>query len=246
MFDSLRDKFEKVQEGITASFFGLTVAEPVPDTKTSQISERNLNAGANVLCKYQSDWKELHKIAEENASHAQSLDSGIAELHKNVDKQWNLMMKLSTSLQMLPQLITNSNNLLEEICSLHHLVEDIEISLLSLTDIVEMQLLQENQLESRFRLAMHREKKLADLNNVKARLCTEHADKLYKHEKNIEAKQKERQEVFSQAFQEDIIQYKESGTVEPNKRPLVQGPVLEEIELNEDSDKESLNELLDG
>lgn len=41
------------------------------------------------------------------------------------------------------------------------------MSLLSLTDIVEMQLLQENQLESRFRLAMHREKKLAELNNVK-------------------------------------------------------------------------------
>lgn len=49
----------------------MTVAEPVPDTKTTHISEHNLNAGANVLCKYQSDWKELHKIAEENASHAQ-------------------------------------------------------------------------------------------------------------------------------------------------------------------------------
>lgn len=46
-------------------------------------------------------------------------------------------------------------------------MQDVELSLLSLTDIVEMQLLQENQLESRFRLAMHREKKLADLNNVK-------------------------------------------------------------------------------
>lgn len=246
MFDSLRDKFEKVQEGITASFFGLTVAEPVPDTKTVQVSERNINAGANILCKYQTDWKELHKIAEENASHAQSLDSTIGDLHKNVDKQWNLMMKLSSSLQTLPHLIANSNNLLEEISRLQNVVEDVEMSLLCLTDIVEMQLLQEHQLESRFRLAMHREKKLADLNNVKARLCTEHADKLCKYEKIIEAKQKERQEVFSQAFQEDIMQYKESGTVQHNKRPTVQGPVLEEIELNEDGDAESLNELLDG
>lgn len=49
---------------------GLTVAEPIPDIKTAQISERNWNAGANILYKYQSDWKELHKIAEENVSHA--------------------------------------------------------------------------------------------------------------------------------------------------------------------------------
>jgi hypothetical protein len=50
----------------------LTVSEP-SSRKTKALSGRtvNLNAGAELLEKYQTDWKELHQISEENAKKAE-------------------------------------------------------------------------------------------------------------------------------------------------------------------------------
>jgi hypothetical protein len=52
------------------SFRGLSVVDP---PRRSQINSSvvNYNAGADVLHKYQSQWSELHKLAEENAVKAQ-------------------------------------------------------------------------------------------------------------------------------------------------------------------------------
>jgi hypothetical protein len=50
----------------------LTVSEQ-SSRKTKTLSGRkvNLNAGAELLEKYQTDWKELHEISEENAKKAE-------------------------------------------------------------------------------------------------------------------------------------------------------------------------------
>jgi hypothetical protein len=47
----------------------LTVSDPVSRKPKSSSTDRkiNLNAGAELLDKYQADWKELHEIAESNA-----------------------------------------------------------------------------------------------------------------------------------------------------------------------------------
>jgi len=51
------------------SFRGLSVTDP---PRRAQVNnDVNYNAGADVLHKYQSQWSELHKLAEENAIKAQ-------------------------------------------------------------------------------------------------------------------------------------------------------------------------------
>jgi hypothetical protein len=51
------------------SFRGLSVADPPRRLRVK--GDVNYNAGAHVLHKYQSQWSELHKLAEENAVKAQ-------------------------------------------------------------------------------------------------------------------------------------------------------------------------------
>jgi len=54
------------------SFRVLTVSEPVSrKSKTLPGRKVNLNAGAELLEKYQTEWKELHIISEENAKNAE-------------------------------------------------------------------------------------------------------------------------------------------------------------------------------
>jgi hypothetical protein len=54
----------------TFSFRGLSVGESPQRLQVSS-SAVNYNAGADVLHKYQSQWRELHKLTEENAVKAQ-------------------------------------------------------------------------------------------------------------------------------------------------------------------------------
>jgi len=51
------------------SFRGLSVADPPRRVQVN--NDVNYNAGADVLHKYQSQWSELHNLAEENAIKAQ-------------------------------------------------------------------------------------------------------------------------------------------------------------------------------
>lgn len=50
--------------------------------------------------------------------------------------------------------------------------EEVEDALMNLEDVIEIQELQERQLDHRFQLAMYKEKKLADFEDMKGTLKT--------------------------------------------------------------------------
>ncbi|XP_069676368.1 dysbindin-like [Periplaneta americana] len=243
MFDSLRDKFQTVQEGITASFRGLSVADPPRRTQVDS-STVNYNAGADILHKYQTQWSELHKLAEENALRAQELDNVIGCLHQKFEKQWTDVGNIGSTLASVPQLLSSVQQLMEQIGALQGLFEDVEGALFQLEDMVETQDLQERQLDHRFQFALYKEKKLSELEAVRANLATEHADKVVQHELRQQKLLRERQDAFGQAFQQDVKEFKLSGSLPNKKKPGVdRGPSLEEVTL-EPADTEELDKFL--
>lgn len=242
MFDSLRCKFQTVQEGITASFRGLSVADPPRRLRVK--GDVNYNAGAHVLHKYQSQWSELHKLAEENAVKAQELDNIIDCLHTTFEKQWSDVSHVATTLAAVPQLLTSVQQLMEQIGALQELFEDVEGALFQLEDMVETQDLQERQLDHRFQFALYKEKKLAELEAVRVSLASEHADKVVQHELRQQKLLRERQDAFGQAFQQDIQEFKLSGSLPKVKNiSVARGPSLEEVTL-EPADTEELDKFL--
>lgn len=243
MFDSLRDKFQTVQEGITASFRGLSVGESSQRLQVSS-SAVNYNAGADVLHKYQSQWHELHKLTEENAVKAQELDSIIGCLHQKFEKQWSDVSHVASTLAAVPQLLTNVQQLMEQIGALQGLFEDVEGALFQLEDMVETQDLQERQLDHRFQFALYKEKKLSELEAVRANLASEHADKVVQHELLQQKLLRERQDTFGQAFQQDVQEFKLSGSLPKMENiGVARGPSLEEVTL-EPADPEELDKFL--
>ncbi|XP_046387191.1 dysbindin protein homolog [Ischnura elegans] len=252
MFDSIRDKIHTVHEGIAASFRGLNVNDaPRRSARTS--NNVNYNAGADVLNKYQSNWSELHQLTEENSKKAEGIDATIKSLHESFEKQWVAVGHICASISTVPQLLNGVQELMEQIGTLQTLFADVEGSLLKLEDMIETQELQEKQLDHRFQLAMFKEKKLGEIEQVKEELVRNHAEKVRDHEQRRQQVLKERQEAFGKVFEEDMQQYKTSGRIPKvesvlEHRGLVEGPAisLDDVELDDGGEeaKAALDEFL--
>ena len=233
MFDSFKGKFQSVQEGITASFYRISLGESSrPATANDSV---NLNAGAQLLLRYQTEWHDGHHLAEENASKAQAIDEIIGDLHVTFEKQWVNVTQLNSMMAALPQVISSTQSLMEQLAILQESFDEVEHNLLQLEDIVETQELQERQLDHRFQLALYKEKKLQELERVRESLVSAYAEKMVHHETRQSHTLKERQEAFGQVFQEDLEQFKQSGKLPVSpKRASGPGPSLEEVTLDDD------------
>ncbi|XP_054275626.1 uncharacterized protein LOC128994840 isoform X2 [Macrosteles quadrilineatus] len=185
----------------------------------------------------------MHKLAEENANIAKKVDDRIGHLHGEVTRQWQGMTQLAAALNTVPSLCSRTDQIICQIEDVQRLVEEVEASLLHLADIVELKELQERQLDKRFQLAIHSEKRLAQLDSLRAKLSEEHRHKVLRYEKEFEKKQKERQETFGKAFEDDLETFRQTGVVPTIRPSLSTGPSLEEVEL--DIDTEALDHMLE-
>nr|CAD7200358.1 unnamed protein product [Timema douglasi] len=162
----LRDTYELRFTHLRESLRGLSVGDQPPREQAAGLPVK-LSAGADLLHKYQTEWSEIHKQSEENAHQAQVVDSMIARLHHTCEKQSLEIVRMSTALANLPQLIDSVQLLMDQIASLQGLFEEVETGVLRLEDMIEIQELQEKQLEHRFQFALYKEKKLSELESLK-------------------------------------------------------------------------------
>ncbi|CAK9805809.1 Dysbindin protein homolog [Anthophora quadrimaculata] len=234
MFGTLRNKFQMVQEGISASIRGLTVAENPKPKKFTNIRNVNYNAGADLLHRFQLQWNELHELAEENAEKAQEVDKLIGTIYEKLEQEWKNITCLNNTLAYIPKLNNAIQDLMDQIGTLQEMFEEVESAIYRLEDLNEMLELQSRQLDHRFQLALYKEKKLAELNIIKAKLANEHIERVSKFELKQQKMMKERRETFEEVFNEEIKEYKETGSI--SKLPVSQeGPSLDEIVLDVDS-----------
>lgn len=234
MFGTLRNKFQTVQEGISASIRGLTIVENPKPTKFINIRNVNYDAGADILHRFQLEWNELHELAEENAGKAQEANKLIGTIYEKLENEWKNIMCLNSTLAHIPKLNNAIQELMDQIGTLQEMFEEVESAIYRLEDLNEMLDLQNRQLDHRFQLALYKEKKLAELNVIKAKLANEHIDRVSKYELKQQKMMKERRDTFDEVFKEELKEYKETGSI--SKLPVTQqGPSLDEIVLDVDS-----------
>lgn len=240
MLENLRDKILNVQHDLSSSFRNLAAG----DVQLSRSKKNNykgipLNSGADLLNYYQQQWEELHRNDAENAKKAEEVDMLIGNLHSFCVEHLTIIKQINTQLAALPQLQTSILDLMGKIGELEGVFEEVEDALMNLEDVIETQELQERQLDHRFQLAMYKEKKYADFENMKAKLNEEHSNKVYEFEKKQMAVLEERQHTFQEVFEEELQQYKAHGIKELRKRVSSSSSTeptipLENIDLDED------------
>ncbi|KAL4131107.1 hypothetical protein QTP88_008456 [Uroleucon formosanum] len=247
MFGNLREKLHNVvQEGLSASLRGLSVNEVIAAQSPSE-HPVNYDAGADLLHKYQTEWNQLHLLAEDNAHKAEEVNEMISLLHHQMSEQWKKMDTITSCMDLMPQLVKSIENAMKDMENIKLLINDVEHQLLKLDDVVEEQELQEQMLNERFQLAVYRSKKLKELEKISGELEADHKEKVADLEQKINIKLKERQEIFNQVFQQDMRQYIISGMIPVMKSSSNGGRnevSLEDIEIEDDTD--ALDELLNS
>lgn len=242
MFGSLRNKFQTVQEGISASIRGLTNVDNPRHKKSVNIRNVNYNAGADILHRFQLQWNELHELAEENARKAQEADKLIMCINEKLEQEWRNFACLNSTLAYIPKINNSIQNLMDQIGTLNEMFEEVEGAIYRLEDLNEILDLQSRQLDHRFQLALYKEKKLSELNCVREKLANEHIERVSQHELKQQKMLKERRDTFEGVFKQELEEYKATGSIP--KLPVTQkGPSLDEIVL--DIDSKIFDEFLD-
>uniref|UniRef100_A0A1B0A2I7 Dysbindin n=1 Tax=Glossina pallidipes TaxID=7398 RepID=A0A1B0A2I7_GLOPL len=185
-------------------------------------SNINASAGCQILSKYENDWQMLHQNNEENSKKAAELAEQIETIEQKMSNHQIIITDLLTSLAGLPKLtekLKSCQHTLVEVQELHTLIErDFE----KLEDLCEECDFQEQK------------------------LALEQEERIHNHEVKLQQMQKERQAVFEDAFQYDLLEYKRTGQVPKIDKDLNSAVTLEEIVLDDNGTKDALEEFLNG
>lgn len=188
-------------------------------TTWSRSSAINFDAGCALLERNEKVWEELHMTNEANAKKAENCDQLISTITNNINKSAIDLSDINVSLEAIPNLITTIGKCSTIMHEINAKCADVEKQLFELEDLMEVLQLQEKQLDSKFDMAMFKERKLANLEKVRQNLAVKHADTVKASEKQMRALQLERQSVFQNAFESDLNYYKEVGKI-PSKCKL--------------------------
>lgn len=211
MFGNLKEKIISV--GRNVKLFSGDVKPPAPSSYT----DVNLNAGAAILNHFQEQWEKIHEVNEENAQNAETLAKLIDEMHKKMNSDHRNILDITYLLSNGSSSLTESVvNCVTQVEALHQSFELVEKDLLQLENLIENLELQEKELEHRFQLALYKEKKLANLEALRLQLAERHTQSVSEYECRQKQLLQERQQVFAEAFQSDLQQYKQQGTI-PSK-----------------------------
>lgn len=182
----------------------------------SRSSAINFDAGCALLERNEKVWEELHATNEVNARKAVQCDQLIATISDNINKSAIDLSDINVSLEAMPNLMTTIDHCSTIMHDINAKCADVERQLFELEDLMEVLQLQEKQLDSKFEMAMFKERKLASLEKVRQSLAVKHEDTVRESEKQMRALQLERQSVFQNAFESDLNYYKEVGKI-PSK-----------------------------
>lgn len=206
----------------------------VPSTQWQHSDAINFNAGCKLLERNEKHWEELHLANELNAKKAETCDAMISKLTDSIRKRCIDLSDINVSLEIIPNIVQTIENCSTIMIEINDKCTQVEHQLFELEDLMEVLELQEKQLDSKFEMAMFKERKLgkalnrhrnlytlfdvisfvpANLEKVRQSLASKHAETVKESEKRMRLMQQERQAAFQDAFQSDLKYYKEVGKI---------------------------------
>ncbi|XP_017773580.1 PREDICTED: dysbindin protein homolog [Nicrophorus vespilloides] len=201
-------------------------------------------AGTQILQHFQQEWEDLHRKNEENAERAEQLAEIISETHRTITNKNAYITKINQLIGATPCLKDTVEQCARQISELHQLFEDVEKALVDFEDVIEEVELQHMKNEHRYQLALYQEKRIANLETCRLDLANKHAQRVSDIEHKNKRTLQERQQVFQEAFKNDLETYKILGAIPKIEAVKAQpSALLEEIQL--DMDDTELNNFLD-
>ncbi|XP_050671662.1 dysbindin protein homolog [Leptidea sinapis] len=240
MLGNLKDLISIVQDGLSSSNNLRNTLQEVQKVtnifkdkqKVFIESKVNLAAGSALLEKYQGDWAEIHENADKNAKAAEEVDKLIIELHEVSMKKLKCTYELGNNLSILPGLTASVAQCMDAIKNVQILLKDVEHQLVEFEDIIERSKMEKWKLDHQYQLSLYKDKKMAKLEEARAKLTKENEMLSQERERKLLAELQAKRDNIAAAFQSDVAKYLSSGSL-----PISSGPPqtsLEQIQLDDD------------
>lgn len=132
----------------------------VSSTQWQNSDAINFSAGCDLLDRNEKIWEELHSANELNAKKAEQCDEIISNLTETIEKRCIDLSDINVSLEIIPNIIQTIENCSTIMIEINDKCTQVENQLFELEDLMELLQLQEKQLDSKFEMAMFKERKL--------------------------------------------------------------------------------------
>lgn len=208
-----------------------------------------LDAGADILHRYQLQWAQMHEetvLASKTANEVEEMCSSLAKTTLTRDR---IMSNFNSLLQSIPSMVSDieeiERDLKKTIDSLRSLEEAID---------ARQECLFDEELKKRFDtqyvLKIHEQRLEREFEKISKSLEKDHRRKLDELKKIEELKIQQKQQEFQAAFERELMQYKTRGEIkkktesgDENQAPS--SPSLEDIIVQADeADQETLEKFL--
>lgn len=136
----------------------------VPSTQWPHSEAINFNAGCKLLEQNEKHWEELHMANEANAKKAETCDLMISTLSESIRKRCIDLSDINVSLEIIPNIVQTIECCSTIMIEINDKCTQVENQLFELEDLMEVLELQEKQLDSKFEMAMFKERKLGNWN----------------------------------------------------------------------------------
>ncbi|XP_062848023.1 dysbindin-A isoform X2 [Trichomycterus rosablanca] len=258
MFENFREKLQTVQQDFTSGIKTLSDKSKEAKVKKKQREEYlpQYSAGLELLNCYEETWVSMHKRSKECTKAAEAVDGEVVMLSAHWERRRGALLELQEQLQQIPAFLTDLQNITGRIAQLEADFEEMESHLTYLDSLCSQCELQRFKHLQILQLENYKKKKRKELEALKAELDAEHAQKVLEMEHAQQAKLKERQKYFEEAFQQDMEQYLSTGYLQIADRracPIgsmssmeVNVDMLEQMDLTDVSDHEALDVFLNS
>ncbi|XP_077982593.1 dysbindin-A-like isoform X2 [Glandiceps talaboti] len=255
MFDNWKERLQHVQHDLSEGLKNLTTkAKEVGKTSSRKsdtpspefIAKPPLNAGAELLNKYQQTWIALHKDIDDSAKKAIEVDGEVHRVMVQCEKQTDAILQFHSQLDGLPKLAEDIQSTTVLLGALEGSFEEIEGMLTYFEDLCDEEEYERNKQGHTNQMLAYREIKRQEEEVLRAQLQAEYNQKVREYEQNEQVKMKERQKTFQDVFNEDMLHYKESGQMNRPIHRSAKSSVtsVEEVDLGDVMDKDELDAFL--
>lgn len=247
MLKSLKGTFQNVQQDIVDGLRALTSLDSAPRHeryKQLRAEGISLDAGADLLYRYQKEWADIQSFTTESAKRAEEVDTVVSGVFTRCERQWTMASQLEEEAATLPKILTTLQDIKQLIGSLQEDFRAVEEELDQLENLSEEQALEKEKASHMAQLVLYRKVKEEEAHKVKEKLWKILKDGAREVDARKSHALMERQEAFQDAFSSDMDYYRTHGHTDrlPSGAEFPKVSSLSDITIEEDN--KALDEFL--
>lgn len=174
----------------------------------------NLEAGSEILSKYQREWAQIHGTSLECTKRAQNADQIISEFSRRCSDLHTTMTAFHSELAQLPEVIKSIETAKADIDAIGGQMEVLDNCMVDLEEVCELLDLERRKAAQERKLSMLKHNREDDLELLKEELQTEKERKEVKLQQLERQASIEKQQVYEDAFLEQMNYYIQHGKTE--------------------------------